>query len=298
MSRRKRSENRIALNQTELRHALRERLDILLNHTAAFDKRAIHFGKEIAADLQILLWESLRYLGRLNQMEFYDSSRPFRPDNVFPHHGLVAVGRGCVFPAFDDGAPNPRPFKSWRTWSKAIVMSSLDGPTFSRLRLVKDYRNLEGSHEDRELPPEYHSLTRGIRLGYEFTKDEGLGLPFRPDGVPPAVTPSDALLPNPLPAAVRQIAHELLVSLATSDPDAFASPRIVERLLRHHPAPFGIRGMYRKGIPGKPSSEPISVEFNHPLDPAQFLPGRPPIFSVKRIPTSSRQARPVDVGTP
>lgn len=275
MGRRRSSGDDVRRHLGDLETSLTQRVDILLTHNAAFDNGSEYFAKEIAADLRVLLLDSL--LGKLrvlDKLRFYDSALPFRPENVFPHHGLVAVGYNVIVPAFDDGAPQPRRLVSWPAWSSATVMTSHEGAVFSRKRLVRDVANLEGAHEDFDLPADYNSLTRGVGLGYRAT-DAGLVLGFRPDGVPVALADDADTLPNPVPAAIRQLGHEVLVSLALAQPSCFPSQETVATLLDHHPAQFGIRSMYMNRATGPESCESISWTFNHPLDPDQFLGATP-----------------------
>ena len=265
------SDDDVRRDQPDLFQALSERVDILLAHVAAFDEGSSHFAKAIAVDLDVLLLGSLlAKLRLLDQLPFYDSALPFREDNVFPYHGLVAVGIGVIFPAFDDGAPDPKRFLSWRTWSSATAMTTHEGGVFSRKRLIHDGRNLEGAHEDLNLPEDYHSLTRGVGLGCQVT-EKGLVIAFRPDGVSVDLSQEEGLLPNPVPPSLRQLAHEVLVSLATAHPSAFPRPEAAVALQTHHPAPFGIRGVYMKRTAEAESRESINWTFNHPLDPSQFL---------------------------
>lgn len=255
--------------QDDLRQALVERVDLLIVHAERYDLGSWHFAKALAVDLRVLLLDSLlAKLRMLDQTPFYDSTVPFRPDNVFPYHGLVALGYDAVFPAFDDGGPEPRRFIPWQTWASAAAMTSHEGTVFTRKRLIQDGANLEGAHEDLGLPDEYHALTRGVGLGY-FSTDEGLSVAFRTDGRPVDVSQEQSLLPNPVPAALRQISHEVLVSLAAAHPSIFPPQHDPHQFLVHHPARFGIRDTYTKRTDG-PSSEPILTTFNHPLDPSQF----------------------------
>lgn len=255
-------------HQVDLESALSERVDILLSHAMAFDSGSPHFAKAIALDLRILLLDSLlAKLRMLGSMGFYDSAVSFDPENLFPHHGLVLVGNGGILPAFDDGAPAPRSFIRWRHWAEAVVMSSAADAQFSRKRLVQDVANLEGAHEDFDLPADYNALTRGAGLGYQVTA-RGLEFAFRPDGVPVEPAQGDGGLPSPVPSAIRQLAHEVLVSLAHSNPSCFAQPQIADSLLQHRPAPLGIRSIRMRRTTGPESSESLYVVYNHPLDPA------------------------------
>lgn len=257
----------------DLTASLSHRVDFLLAHSVAFDAGSQHFAKAIAADLRVLIIDSLlAKLRLLDSMPFCDSALPYCADNVFPHHGLVVVGNGVVRPAFDDGGPDPRRFIPWREWAAQVVMSSAQGVPFTRKRLVQDVANLEGAHEDFDLPADYNALTRGVGLGYQFTA-RGLELAFRSDGVPAVPENSEGLLPNPVPSAIRQIAHEVLVSLAQHRPEVFTDRQTRADLLIHHPAPFGIRAMYMRRIAGAESHGPMQWVFNHSVDPSSLFGG-------------------------
>jgi hypothetical protein len=145
-------------------------------------------------------------------------------------------------------------------------MSSAAGTQFSRQRLVQNVANLEGAHEDFDLPADYNALTRGVGLGYQATT-RGIEFDFRPDGVPVEPEQVNGGLPSPVPSAIRQLAHEVLVTLAHSHPSYFAQPQIADSLLQHHPAPLGIRAIHMRRTTGPESNEAISVVYNQPFDP-------------------------------
>ncbi len=267
---RARTGEQVRRSRDDLVSSLMHRVDFLLAHTAAFDAGTQHFAKAVAVDLRVLLLDSLlSKLRFLDRMPFCDSALAFHEDNVFPHHGLVVVGAGVVIPAFDDGGPDPRLFIPWRDWATQVVMSSAPGVRFTRKRLIQDVANLEGAHEDFDLPADYNALTRGVGLGYQFTA-RGLESAFKPDGVPVVPLDSEGLLPSPVPSAIRQIAHEVLVSLAQHHPEVFTNPQTRVDLLAHRGAPFGVRAMYMRRTNGAESHEPLDWIFNHAVDPSSL----------------------------
>jgi hypothetical protein len=96
----------------------------------------------------------------------------------------------------------PYPFIAFRLWwDSNIIFKDSRGETFTRRTIVLAVANQDGgSHVDPELDAEYAGLSKENSLGWTFRiADKEVAWPN-----------------NPVPASVRQIAHETLVTLAAS----------------------------------------------------------------------------------
>ena len=103
-----------------------------------------------------------------------------------------------------------RPFHPW--WTRP-VMKDNRAQFFSRRSFVLGVANKDGGvHVDPELDEAYGQLTRRSSIGWQMGVEDGL-----------------AEIPGLELACVRQVAHELLVSLACQVPFAFPSHEAAEQ---------------------------------------------------------------------
>ena len=143
----------------------------------------------------------LEQLG-LRGFRFLDTARNLSPTNLISEINLCVLQVGPPEPSYVPlctigGGPHPPkwvPFPEW--WNKPVIK---DGKrrTFSRRDLITMVANTDsGGHVDPELDDAYFALSRENSLGWMFSKGDTtqpLGSPERP--------------------CIRQIAHELLVTL-------------------------------------------------------------------------------------
>lgn len=94
------------------------------------------------------------------------------------------------------------PFVPFLAWWKAVVFKDQRGNRFSRKDIVLTVANQDGgAHVDPELDEDYDALSKKNTLGWTF-KSGDAEIPW----------PS-----NPVPASIRQIAHEVLVTLEAAE---------------------------------------------------------------------------------
>lgn len=197
---------RQARSKADLKNELIDQLNILRASCEAYDKGIHAAGKQISIILRVLLYghghshSLLDQLGHRNR-RFYSSGFPFDPRNLASTFSLLLIrssARGteyspiisCKVPPV---APRLIPFVEW--WNEIIIKDSL-GKTFTRLSLVKHIADTDGgAHVDPGLEQDYEALSRGNSLGF---------VSF-PSG--------EALHGRPHLACMRQIAHEVLVTL-------------------------------------------------------------------------------------
>ena len=193
-------------NPDELIELIEEQLKFIANSAMSFDCGFEGESKRIALSVRVLAHNTdrsaslLNQAGRVEAVGFVDSCIPFDPQNQFSHCGLVKYlhigGSVRPVPLFEDSPAKPRiiPLSDW--WN-GIVFVGNDGAVFSRRDIVLTMANKEGGgHVDPRLDPEYAALTRSNPPGWTTHS-------------------SDIVMPaaNPVPAALRQIAHEVLATL-------------------------------------------------------------------------------------
>jgi len=190
----------------EFQKHLREQVGFLQRSADAFDLGYEDEAVRLATTIRVLCHDTAKSHSLLAQLEikdktdFIDSAFPYDRANQLSHSGLVQIALrddGSEPRAFLDGGLPPRkvPFDQW--WN-GIAFVDAQKTEFSRQDLVLALANKEGgAHVDRELDEDYARLSRFNSLAVFDVRP-----PSKP--VPAA---------NQVPAAVRQIAHELLKAL-------------------------------------------------------------------------------------
>ncbi len=190
----------------ELQELLQEQLGFLQRSADAFDGGFEGEAKRLATTVRVLCHDTgasrslLGLLGTKDTLRYVDTALPYDPNNMLAHSGLVHV-------ALRPGKSEPRPFLDGGPFDRSVLFAQWwDGIAFvddrrtehSRKDLVLALANKDGgAHVDPALNEEYARLTRENALGFFDVSPPG--------GPVPAA--------NQVPAAMRQIAHELLKTL-------------------------------------------------------------------------------------
>ncbi|WP_138419826.1 hypothetical protein [Aquibacillus sediminis] len=207
------------LTVNDFRQHLKEQIEFLQLSAESYDHGYTAEGKRLAVIIRVLVHHtkhSHSLLSSLNRssIDFYDSAYKFNSKNLLPHMGLMAIqqksGQGAYskyIPLIESPNDTPRlkkrSFKSW--WSKQIVLEDSNKNSFTRKDLVLGLSNKDGgAHVDPKLSDKYASLFRHNSLGWHFN-----------DGV------NKSLIAGVELAAVRQIVHEVLVTLNDEFPNLF-----------------------------------------------------------------------------
>ena len=187
--------------QQELQLAFAERVHFLHSHSIAFDRGIDAEAKALAIHLRVLFHATSKSkalidsLGMRGSFSMYDTSSPLDPDGSVTGQSTLttlAVRRGRYVATLDVREARFVDFDEW--WKRPIVINA-DGKALTRESLVVTMADQDGAHVDPELNAVYSTLL-----------SEGIGLRGSKDSRPL----------TPLFAAVRQIAHESLVSFAHS----------------------------------------------------------------------------------
>lgn len=208
--------NRAKRPKGDLERELREQLQLLQRACSDFDRGFEAVGKHIALSLRVLLHHHgqsralLEQLG-LRQIRFYDSAGSINPNNLLTECKLIVLrlsaDGGKYEPQVAAGDP-PRPptkipFVKW--WNDPVLKDN-ENRLFNRRDLVQNVADTDGgAHVDPELDEAYLALSRENSLGWIF----GDGNIER------------ALNGRPELACMRQIAHEVLLTLREKAPQYF-----------------------------------------------------------------------------
>lgn len=208
--------SRVARPRGELERELREQIQLLQNACASFDSGLEAIGKHIALSLRVLLHHRgssqalLEQLG-LRKGYFFDSAGPLNPRNLLTECNLVMFQIGPdgarYLPLVAAGCPPIAPrLVEFSQWWNEPVLKDKKGRFLSRRELVGNVADTDGgAHVDPELEEAYMDLSRNNSLGWVFQSND--------------IT--EPLKGRPELACMRQIAHEVLLSLKRRQPKMF-----------------------------------------------------------------------------
>ncbi len=198
------SSPRVAQSAAELEQHLAEHIGFLKLSADAYDQGRDGEAKRLAVSIRVLCHDttsSHSLLGQLGSLskKFIGTAIPYDPRNVATHNGLAMVaarGRETVYIPMLDGTPYRRriPFADW--WTEVVFVDDRKSK-LSRKDLILAVANQDGgAHVDPGLNETYARLSRHNSLGW-------------------VIDAGQEKLPIPMPerAAVRQIAHEVLLTL-------------------------------------------------------------------------------------
>lgn len=222
-------QQRVARDRSDLQVQLSEHIRMLIKHCRSYDLGEAAMAKPMASVLYQLLFSGQRpgsnvallgELGTLDSMKFFGTAKKPRPTDLGVY-GLTYLmqnfgrsGDGWELGVGHTPFLSPAigsvlevellPFDTW--WEEIVIVIPNDkmerGATFSRKQLVQSVTDTDGGrHTDTSLTPGYHKLTRGHGIGIGVNIN---GEMVYPQGV--------------AQASIRQIAHEVLLSLMTGFP--------------------------------------------------------------------------------
>ena len=199
------------VDQAALRKHLAEQVHFLRSSCRAYDGGDESEAKRIAVHLRVLLHDTARSRSLLSQLggqfnwRFADTAYRFNPQNLLAHHGLITI-KMTGGPA-GDASFEPRcwsrtevsPFIHFRLWwSSDVIFKDSEGERFTRKDVVLVVADQDGgAHVDPELDGAYAGLAKQGALGWRRA-----GGPWLADPVAPSL---------------RQIAHEVLVTLEAAE---------------------------------------------------------------------------------
>ncbi|MDG3085164.1 hypothetical protein P7F88_03225 [Vibrio hannami] len=205
---------RVSRTKDDLKKELKEQISLLEHACTSFDLGLDAIGKHIALTLRVLLHHRgqsrslLEQLG-LRSKRFYDTAGPLNPGNLLTECNLVGMrvsGEGGEYmPMVQMGGSPITPQKiKFVDWWNNDVLKDNKGRTYCRRELVENVANTDGgAHVDPDLEEAYMDLSRNNSLGWQFS-----------DG-----NIEEALAGRPELACMRQIAHEVLLTLKDTAPE-------------------------------------------------------------------------------
>lgn len=191
-----------------------EQRKILRALAEIYDAGNTVIGYPLSTTIRVLVHDTpnshalLAQTGDLATMRFVDTSLPINPRNLLSHGGLVimrtTVGLGASWvprlavpgPPVPGAEPRDTTFGIW--WTEP-VMKDHNGASWSRSRMVMAIANKEGgAHIDPTQPVDVRAIEEENSMGWRY-HDPIVG--------------DEAMSSGPLMPSIRQIAHELEVSI-------------------------------------------------------------------------------------
>ncbi len=191
------------LNRGQLLTQLNEQLSALKIFTREYDNGNHFLFKDIAVKLRILFHNTSRGNTRslchqlnLESIELYDSAKLIHEQSTNAIKAPVHFRFNVDVPLIFQPQLLPGLFKSsyqhW--WEIGPIIIDKNQKEYSRRNIVKYVTDNDGgAHVDVELPEQYYNLTRGEASGWTYKTLDGVEKNL-----------------DPVPAVVRQIAHEVL----------------------------------------------------------------------------------------
>lgn len=195
-------------SRAELEESLEEQLRFIEKSAQLYDVGDHAEVKRIATALRVLFHETRNSKSLLVQLgfdvlQFRDSTGGgILSGNMLTECPLLLMGVGGsgrdYEPMLDNGPPLPPTHLSMKAWWNQIVFVDDEKRPFSRSDIVRSVTDQDGgAHVDPALEDGYRRLSRENSLAWTV-------------GSPAGRRPAQ----NPVPAALGQIAHEVLKSLA------------------------------------------------------------------------------------
>lgn len=209
------------LTTAEFMEHIREQLKFLIDACNRFDGGEEIYFKQIALQLRVLLHHTasshalLEQIDKLQGLRMLDSAGPMSHTNLLTISGLAelnpstgeyyALGgayqqrRSYRLTAFgkivEPAAGRTLKFAEW--WIEPVTRDNRR-EVFTRRDLVLAVANQDGgAHVDPDIKEAYYRLSRSNSLAWERVNSDGTRRPFN----------------SPVPASIRQIAHEALHSV-------------------------------------------------------------------------------------
>ena len=210
---------KVAQSKAELRTHLLEQIGFITKSCSEYDNGCTAEAKRIATAIRLLLHDTKNSRSLFSQLAlksigFLDTAVPIANDEKQVILGLLQTKitvnddltvTGKHHPLLEhrpDGWPKAKK-RLFPEWWNQTVLTDTRGTRFSRRTLVMAVANTDGgAHIDPEIDASYAALSRQNSIGYAV-------------GVNVNIEPIDK---SEL-ASIRQIAHEILVSIADRHPE-------------------------------------------------------------------------------
>ena len=223
---------KVKQTKSELIVQLSEQINYLINSCNLYDNGERIEAKNLAHRVRVLLHDTKQSKSALGQLglkdiHFLNTAHPYDPDNLVSSVGLLtfrfnnsAGRRPWVAPK---GTPENPPkkkllkFSDWWNMTVVVARTKTGVINFCRRDLIWFPANQDGgSHVDPKLAKKYMALSRWNAVGIQTIQN----------GVEKSIE-------NPVFPCIRQIVHELLLTLHKKVPECFLKPYTYDKISDH-----------------------------------------------------------------
>lgn len=196
----------------DLDDRLREQCQLLAILGGIFDKGDVVAALPLATTIRVLLHDTsaspslLSQLGIKSGLRYRDTAQHINPQNLLPNPGLVIIkmqmgsGSSWVAPLDNLSPGRTHPDSLFETWWTTPITKDANGNAWARREFVLYLANKGGgAHVDPVIPEDLWALEKDNSMGWQHSD------PIVGEGVP--------MINGPILPSVRQIGHELQLSL-------------------------------------------------------------------------------------
>ncbi len=203
--------------RTDLESRLKDLVDFLKKSAASFDGGHPGEARRLATVIQMIVNDDggasslLSRMGVKDKLFFYDESPDYNPKIGLPMSGLAIVTIGKSTHRYvprlggNPALQKQAPFDLW--WSKKVYVDESKNIALSRQSILQGVVNSPVGSSDHNLSGAFAALTGDKTPERAVDAEELVG--------------TDSEMIAVMFASVRQIAHELLISLKAQLPDLF-----------------------------------------------------------------------------
>ena len=170
----------------------------MLSSARRYDGGTLAEAKRLAVALRILCRSSRTQTGLLQSLDLVQTSIISTMTYGVGGPALLGVRYYAGVPTFFAPLGNATGTKPFDQWWNEVVLKDRDGAVLTREGIVLQVADKEGAHADPKVPAAMYNLAKGISAG--VTVGAGQNVEYAND---------------PRKPAIRQIAHELLLTFAT-----------------------------------------------------------------------------------
>jgi hypothetical protein len=204
-------------NEAELLNDLKNQITLIKNSANLFDNGCEIEAINLATRIRVIVHNTKNATSLLSQLNksnilFYDVANEYLPENLLTQSPLLIMKMGDdkveFIPPLDNFPDRrvykKRSFNNW--WSRVYIFKDKNGTLFTRENIVREVTDKDGgAHIDPALNTTYADISRFNSLAFKYINKDG----------------EESQLPSPIPAAIRQIAHEVLKTLQDEFPSLF-----------------------------------------------------------------------------
>lgn len=204
-------------SKKNLMRNLKEQVSFMISSCQAYDRGAIAEAKRLSVTVRMLVHDTSSSTSLLGQLDskvtasFYNTAPKETPRSICGYFGLIGLAMrpniaGVFAPRLDNLQKVAKPYMvPFAEWWDTVVIRDEEGKTFSRKEIILNIANKDGgAHVDPRLNKAYSMLSNGQTVGWQ--------------GVQGGKIENVRFIEL---ATARQIAHEVLGSLARNMPSAF-----------------------------------------------------------------------------